>query len=127
MSYRELTAPDLVKQWKKLVNDNISIGRDSHLIKQFLQGVSPAQILLGMYQYQGNRTISIPQFLKQSNEWLELDEEEVDIDLAICVTNHVPQEYYDYHDYKEEENARSYQISREAKTKLKEWAGLIIQ
>jgi len=127
MSYRELTAPDLVKQWRKIVNDNVQMGRDSHLIKQFLQGVSPAQILLGMYQYQGNRTISIPQFLKQSNEWLEIDEEEVDIDLAICVTNHVPPEYYQYHDLEGEENARAYQICREAKIRLQEWAGLILQ
>lgn len=125
MNYREMSAPELVKMWRKLVNDNVSIGRDSHLVKQALIEMNPVQMLLGIYQ-QTSKSISIPQFLRNKEQWLELDEGTAEIELAIAVTRHIPPEYYVYHENLDEESPMAHGRALEARLKLREWAENII-
>src|SRR3990167_5130056 len=126
MNYRELTAPDLVKQWRKIVNKYVQMGRDAHLLKEFLLRATPIQILLGMYQYQGERTVSIPQFLKSEAVWLEEDEQWAEICLATYITSVRPPEYYEYLDFCEEQTADAFIRSLAARLKLKEWAEKVL-
>lgn len=126
MDYHNLTAPDLVKQWKKLVNDYVQMGRDSHMLKQLMIQVTPAQIMLGFYQYRDNRTITIPRFIQQLDDWVEWDETEADIELAVCVSNHVPPPYYIYQDLKEEAGWDSLTQWATARLELKQWAERIL-
>lgn len=81
------------------------MGRDSALIKRELEISSPVQILYGMYQYVGVKTISIPMFLRQRNDWIEDDEEMAGIELARLVTKATPPCYYAFMDLKDEESA----------------------
>lgn len=122
MNYREMTAPDLVKQWKRLVNDNVMMGRDSHLVKDFLSRATPPQILLGMYLYKDIRTVTIPQFLKQWESWLMEDNIWAEVELACYVSKHTPPEYYTYKDLIDEQNSDAFVTSMEARLKLREWA-----
>lgn len=123
----ELTAPDLVKQWKKLVNDNIIIGRDAALIKQRLEYLTSVQILLGMHQYVGEKTISIPQFLKQESDWLVEDSITAQIELAAAMANTRPAAYLIWQDLRYEdptyENMEEY---RKAKNELVKWSERVI-
>lgn len=127
MDYRNLTAPELVKQWKRLINDNVQIGRDSSLIKQALQYLTPVQILLGIYQQQGNRTISIPQFLRNKEEWVEDDEGTAEIELAILITSKVPSFYYIWQDTRFDETPQLFAQGLEARLQLREWASRILE
>ena len=126
MNYRELNSVDLVKRWRVIVNDNVNIGRDSHLIKEFLVRATPVQILFGMYQYQKSKTISIPQFLKQCDRWLEDDEQWAEIELARNLTSTTPPEYFVYMDLIEEETAYAFQLSFAARQSLRQWADRIL-
>jgi hypothetical protein len=95
-------------------------------MKEFLLQATPTQILLGMYQFEGNKTISIPLFLKVYNTWLELDDVTADIELAVMVTKKVPPEYYTWKELKDEPGAWAFAASIEARTSLKEWANKIL-
>ena len=126
MSYT-CNAPDLVKKWRSLVNDSVMMGRDSALIKkQLTEGVTPAQILFGMYQYEGERTITIPQFLSQMDEWLVEPAEEAEIELACCMSKTTPPEYYIWQDYRFEQTSYGYQQARDAKRKVQIWASKVL-
>lgn len=129
-SPRNLTAPDLVKRWRALVGENVMIGRDAHLLSEALRTLTPVQLLLGMYRFKrGNSaaaTATIPIFLRQKENWLELDEVWAEIDLATYLTNQFPREYYTYLDYLEEESAYAFTQSQEAKQKLREWAEQVL-
>lgn len=126
-SPREYTAPDLVKEWKKRVNQNIVMGRDAHLIKVKLEYLTPAQILLGIYCYVGEDTVSIPQFLQQEEDWIEEDQEAAEIELAAAITKTTPPAYRIWRDLRYEEptpsNLRAY---KEAKQNLYEWVERIL-
>lgn len=124
-SYREMNATDLVKQWKKLVNDSVMAGRDAHMFKELLLKASPIQIMAGMYWYQ-NSTITVPQFVKQVNEWLYDDEFEAELILASDISHTTPPEYYTYFDLKEEETAYAYQQVAVAKVRLQEWVNRVL-
>lgn len=125
VNYRELTAPQLVGRWKAIVNDRVMIGRDSHLMKDFLLKATSVQILLGMYR-QESKTITIPQFLRQSEDWLEEDDLWAEIELARYITHITPPEYYTYWDWCEEETAYAFNKSLEARLKLREWSEKIL-
>lgn len=120
-------APDLVKKWRTLVNSNVVMGRDAALLKKHLtDGITPAQILYGMYQYEGERTVSIPQFLNQLEDWLLEPPQEAEIELAICISHTTPPEYFIWQDLKNEESSYAYQQARDAHKKLQLWAGRIL-
>lgn len=121
----QANAPDLVKKWKMLVNDNVSIGRDSSLIKRALVELSPAQILYGMYQYETERTISIPQFLTQQEDWV-IDRDEAEIELAICISHTTPPEYFIWMDTRNEQTSYAYQQARDAHRKLQIWSQRVL-
>jgi len=125
-SPRDYNAPDLVKQWKKIVNDNIMIGRDAHLFKEALLKYSPVQILLGMYRCKENKTITIPQFLGQAQSWAENYEVWAEIDLAAHISNFWPNEYYTYLDFQEEESSYAWKKTLEAKKSLREWSDKVL-
>lgn len=129
-SPRDLTAPDLVKHWRVLVSDHVMMGRDAHLLSEALREMTSVQLLLGMYRFKkGNSavaTATIPIFLRQKENWLELDEMWSEIDLATYITNHFPTEYYTYLDYTEEESSYAFNQSQEAKQKLREWADKVL-
>ena len=86
ITYQNLNAPDLVKLWKSIVNNNVSIGRDAHLIKNLLQMYTAEQILCGMYRMKGSGTVSIPQFVRQFEDMAVIDEVTNKIELAIFVS-----------------------------------------
>ena len=122
----QANAPDLVKKWRSLVNDNVAMGRDAALIKKALtEGITPAQILYGMYQYETERTITIPQFLAQQEDWL-VEADDAEIELACCISHTTPPEYYIWQDYKNEQNSYAYQQAREAHRKIQLWAARIL-
>ena len=123
---KELDSPSLVRRWRSLVNDNITMGRDAHLIKLALEQYTPVQILYGMYQVRGSHTISIPQFLRRPTEWLQEDEFICAVELARCITGATPKEYWVYKDCENEETTREHQLFREARTILIEWADRIL-
>lgn len=121
----QLNAPDLVKKWKTLVNDNCQMGRDAALIKKALTELSPAQILYGMYQYETERTISIPQFLAQQEDWV-IDRDEAEIELAICISHTTPPEYFIWMDTRNEQTSYAYQQARDAYRKLQIWSARVL-
>lgn len=122
----QCNAPDLVKKWKSLVNDNVMIGRDSSMLKkQLTEGVTPAQILFGMYQYEGERTITIPQFLAQQEDWL-VEADEAEIELACCISHTTPPEYYIWQDLRNEQTSYAYQQAKDAHRKVLIWANRVL-
>lgn len=126
MNYRELLAPDLVKLWKQIVNKHVMMGRDAHLMKEFLQRANSVQIVLGMYHYKDVGTISIPMFIKQYNDWLEIDEEWAEVELAVCITDTVPTFYNIYVENNDSFNAEYYIQAQEARELLFEWKERIL-
>lgn len=126
MSYREMNAPDLVKHWKKTVNDNVQMGRDAHMMKTLLEHCTPVQILCGMSQYERVRTVTIPQFIKAEVDWRIEDEFEAGVELAVAITGTIPPAYYIYHDLIDEEIPSSYKEFEAAKEELKVWADRIL-
>lgn len=121
-----MTAPELVKQWKKLVNDHVNMGRDSHMIKEKLEFITPVQMLLGFYFYKANKTVTIPQFLKNYETWLYMDESWAEIELACHITDTYPPAYYICLDLVDEETSEAYLAYTEARLLLKEWAERIL-
>ena len=126
MNYRELNAPDLVKEWKKAVNDHVNISRDAALIKRKLELMSPVQIMLGMLQYKGARTITIPQFLSQEESWYLDDEELAEIELARALTGVTTEDYYVFRDLEISFNPKEIIKAQEAFKNLKVWAERVI-
>lgn len=126
LNYRQANAPDMVKYWKKTVNDHVMMGRDSHLLKEALMRYTSAQILLGMHQYNGASTITIPQFLLRHERWLEPDEMWAEIRLAMEISNSTPPEFYIYMDNQEPEDSGSFQIGLAARLKLREWSDRVL-
>ena len=123
----QLTAPELVKSWKRLVNDNVMIGRDAHLLKEQLRYMTPAQLLYGIYQYIGNKIISIPQFLTQRDGWFQSDEVEAEIELAAAMSDILPPEYWIWQDLKNEQtNTYEFSQFQEAYLKLREWSTKVL-
>lgn len=124
---KDLKAPDLVKHWRKLVNDNVSMGRDAHMIKLRLEYLSSVQLLAGMYQYVGKKTITIPQFLSQEEEWLVEDEMEAQIELAVYISHTKPPAYWIWQDLKNEPgDYRIYNQAKEAFDELRDWSERIL-
>lgn len=121
MSYRELTAPDLVKQWKQIVNSHVVMGRDAHLLKDYLNAHTPVQVLYGFYQCANRSNISIPLFLKLEDNWLEEDEFEAELELARFISHTTPPAYYTYQELKSEESFWSIQSVKTAKAILIQW------
>jgi hypothetical protein len=125
-SFRDLTAPDLVKEWKRLVNQNIMMGRDSHMLKLRLAYMTPVQLLLGIQQYRGNKTITIPQFLQDEEIWYEPDEIAAEIELATFISNSFPTAYWIWHDCMDAETPDAFQAGFAARQELREWADRIL-
>lgn len=121
-AYEDLNAAELLRRWRQIVNGNNAAGRDGQLLKDYLLRVSPIQVLLGMYQYRGVRTISIPQFLRQDDEWLETDLTLAKIELARCVANKTPPSYYTWMDWKDEDGALASSYTSTALHQLITWA-----
>lgn len=127
MNYKELNAPDLVKQWRKVVNVHVMMGRDAALLKDALVRYTSVQIMLGFYQYEHNATISIPQFIRQNEQWLCVDELEADIELAVLVARKKPEAYYVWQDYKDEDSAYAFGQAVAARQDLKQWADRVLE
>lgn len=127
MPSEELNATELLRRWRQLVNGNNSAGRDGAMLKNHLQRYSGVQILLGMYQYRGNGTISIPQFLNDIDNWLETDEEIATIELACRMSHTRPTDYYIWRDMQGEETAQAVKQGDEAYQRLLTWANRVIQ
>ena len=99
------------------------MGRDAALIKKALtESYTPAQILYGMYQYQGERTITIPQFLAQQEDWLIEPAADAEIELACCISHTTPPEYFLWKELRTEESSYLYQQARDAHKKVQTWA-----
>lgn len=126
LDYRNLNAPDLVKQWKKIVNDHVQIGRDAHMIKEKLAFIKPVQILLGMYRYKEQSTCTVPQFLREYERWLEDDELEAEIELCCFITESKPPEYLIYQDLKDDISYEAYQALHDSKIKLIAWTNEVL-
>ena len=129
MSFRTLTCPDLVKEWRKIVNDNIELVRDAFLLKRFMaeHSATPPQILLGMHENKGSRTLTIPQMLRAWEEWLVEDEWEAELELAVRISHNEPAAYFIYHDFADEdETADNYARFIEAKQVLSVWKERIL-
>ena len=129
MSLRTLNPTDLVKEWRKLVNDNIELSRDAFLLKRFMaeHSATPPQMLLGMHQYRGNKTLTLPQFLRGWEEWLIEDEWEAELELAVRIAHIEPPAYFIYHDFADEdETADNYARFVEAKQLLSVWKERIL-
>ena len=127
--YRDLDCQELVREWKRLVNDQTKAMRDASLIKRFMEthSAKPPQVMLGFYQYVGIKTISIPQFLQQWETWYFEDEWEAELELAVCITHNAPPEYYVYHDLKDDfDNADDYFHLNEARAALSKWKERIL-
>lgn len=125
-AFEEQTATDLLRRWRQLVNDNSASGRDGALLKNFLVHTSPVQVLLGMYQFRSQRTISIYQFLSASAEWLEPDIVVAKIELARCISNKTPPSYFVWMDNKDEEFATAQEYGKKALDELKSWAEIVL-
>lgn len=125
-SPREYLAPDLLKQWLKIVNPHVMGGRDLKMLKEELVVSTATQILNGFYQYAGNETITIPSFLKQREDWLVEEELWAEVELAMKMSRTVPKEWYLYHDLEGEQDSYSFLQSSEAKTQLIEWSQKVI-
>lgn len=126
MNYRELTAPELVKRWKAIVNDHVMVGRDAHMIKELLEIATPVQVLYGIYQYKGVNSITVPQFVKSVTAWLEEDKDWAEVELCRYITNTTPKEYYEYKDLVDEQGAYAFEVCATAKQSLKLWADRIL-
>lgn len=125
MNYRELNAVELLKVWRSIVNKYTSGGRDAKMLKEALALYTPVQILLGFYHYKESATISIPQFLKQYEDWLEIDEILAEIEFCRYIRP-TPPEYWVYRDYEDAENATELTKHLESRTKLREWANEVL-
>lgn len=126
MNCRELNGAELVRRWRALVNGNVSMVRDASIFKRALLTMNSVQILLGMYQFENSRTISIPQFMRQQDAWLELDEAWADVRLAILLSHKTPSDYFLYMDCRDEETTQAYQQAIKARESLQAWADRII-
>lgn len=122
----EFNALDLLKEWKKIVNSNALAGRDGHLFKEFLKQASPIQIVLGMYQHRNEKSLSVPTFLSNSGDWLVADENKALIELAICMIETAPSEYWIWCDYRDEESAYAEEQTKKALGVLLSWARRIV-
>lgn len=125
-SARNLNAPDLVKEWKKTVNQNVMMGRDAKMFKEYLEWMTPVQILYGILQYSNTPTISIPQFLRQYEDWYIEDNIEAEIELAVSISHSYPPAYWIWHDCKDEQDYNNFQAASVARDELKEWADRIL-
>lgn len=125
-SVRELNAPDLVKKWKVLVNDHVNMGRDSHLLAELLKICTPVQVLLGMYQFKGQANISIPIFTRNMDEWIEVDEEWAEVELARHISNSTPSDYYIFMDMRDSWDAQSFQTANEHMRATIRWADRVL-
>lgn len=125
-SYRDMTAPQLVVHWKKIVNDNINMGRDAKMLKEFLEVATPVQILLGMYQFEDEHNVTIPMFIRTQNTWLELDPETADIELATLISRKIPPDYYVWKELRQEQDADSWYLYNQARIAIREWADRIL-
>lgn len=124
-SLREYNATDLLKQWRSIVNQHVMVGRDARMLKDSLEIYTPIQLMLGMYNYQGEN-LTVPRFLKQHEEWLEEDEIWAEIKLAVYLTNQPPKDYYIYMDYSSEETSEAFSMTRDAFKNLLEWADKVL-
>lgn len=102
------------------------MARDAKLIKDKLEIMTPCQILAGMYLYTGNRTISIPQFLHQSENWLENDELLAEAEVARNLSHYEPESYYVYLDLKEEREPWAINHAVVARNSLREWIDRVL-
>lgn len=122
MNYRELNAPELLKLWRSIVNKYVTGGRDLKMLKDALGLYTAPQILLGFYRNRNAPTISVPQFLKQYENWLEEDESLAEIELARYVSGFTPPEYWEYRDYEYAETATELAVHIASRLKLRQWA-----
>lgn len=123
---KEMDAPTLVRRWKALVNDNVMMGRDAHLFKEALTIYTPVQLMFGIYQMQGNKTVSIPQFLRGHAIWLMDNELDCSIELARLITGTAPKEYWIYRDFENPFSSAELHLYEAAKAALIEWADRIL-
>lgn len=124
--YRELNAPELVKKWRSIVNDNVNIGRDAHIIKEKLLTLTPVQILLGIYWCREHDIISIPSMFKMQQDWLEEDEAWAEVELALVISNTIPVHYYIYKDMLDIDTPDAVAQSLSARMELRNWAERIL-
>lgn len=118
----EADGPALLNKWKEIVNQRIATGRDVNVLKNLLNTCSSIQIVLGMYEYRGNDNISVPMFANRKDDWLELDDDIAKIELACCINNVTPAQYYIWQDLKDDQSAAAHHQVIEAWTWLKNWA-----
>lgn len=118
----EADGPALLNKWKEIVNQQIATGRDVNVLKNLLNTCSSIQIVLGMYEYRDNGNISVPMFANRKDDWLELDDDIAKIELACCINNVTPAQYYIWQDLKDDQSAAAHRQVIEAWTWLKNWA-----
>lgn len=123
---KEMDAPTLVRRWKALVNDNVMMGRDAHLLKEALNIYTPVQLLYGMYLMRPSKTVSIPQFLRQHDNWVVDNELDCSIELARLITGTAPKEYWIYRDFENAFSSAESHLYETARTALIEWADRIL-
>lgn len=124
--FRDLNALELIKIWRRVVNNNVNAGRDGHLLKEYLAHTLSEIIVLGFYKYAGQGTITIPQFLRQAEDWYEEDETWARIELATLYTGVRLPDYNVYLENRLDPNPEYYQLSQTALISLKEWADRVL-
>lgn len=122
----DITAPDLLREWRKLVGENVLAGRDLKLFKDALVRYTPAQLLFGFTQFRGVYSVTVPKFLDLTDEWLLKEESWAKIELAVEISQSTPKEYFIWRDLREEQDAQSYIASQEARRWLLEWSERVL-
>ena len=122
LGLKSLNAPEIVRKFKHITGGYVNIGRDSKLMKEFLDKATPAQILYGIYQFRDAKTITIPIFLRHHEEWLIEDEIEAEIELAALVSETIHPSYMIWHDYRYDNNAYAVNQAETAFKELVVWA-----
>lgn len=121
---------ELVAQYRRLVNGEVNMGRDSHNLRLLLDndGLEPTQILLGFYRCKGHSTMTVPQILRIRDQWLVENIFENNILLAREIVGYTPPEWSTYWDLLDVgiESASLEQKWRSAKWELEQWADRIL-
>lgn len=94
-------------------------------MKDLLNKASSVQILLGIYQHNGSN-ITIPQFVRQINDWLETDEQWAEILLSVYLAGGAPKEYNTYLDNYDVQSAVAHLRAKAAYEKLREFANEVL-
>ena len=129
--YRKLTAPELVDLFVKVCEGYVIKPRDARMLRLVMDehGVAPPQIVLGFYVWRSLASSNdIPTFISLRERWFVKDKLEAEAELCRLLSGRTDTDYALYMDLRDTgaSDARLEQIYREAKERLEEHCGLIL-